>query len=372
MTANQQTLKFERLPIEYFPETMFRPKTQMFSSRMAFVFVNGGMGDYATWLQPIRWLATETTWLKGTLVCPVYLKEMAEYFLKPLGWPVITYKDIPPNMGDVPFRGPVELQRESLNATGAHLSTCGWVYFTNKEKAPEGWDSYPQFKQEDLDKIVLPEAAQDLKWGEYVVVTTGKTTPSREVPGKYWNPIIEHIRSKGLKPVFLGKSVVETGNASNIHTKFDQAIQYDRGLNLIDKTSLMQAAAIMSRAACVVGHDNGLLHIAGCTPTVPIVFGYNLASPNHREPKRPHLKNNGCYNVNLTSKELACNFCQSNFNFLIGYNFRHCFYSDLACIHKLFENNGMRWIMKIDQALGDKDANRPGQDDHRGADTSTV
>lgn len=345
-------LTFERLPIEYYPETMFRPRTQMFPMRMSFVFVNGGMGDYLTWLQPIRWLASEATWLKGSLVCPVYLKEVAEYFLKPYGWPVITFKDIPPSMNDQPFRGPVELERESLNATGAHLSTCGWVYFCNKEKAPPGWDSYPQFLQSDLDAIELPEAAHGLTPHKYAVLTTGQTTDSRKVPGKYWNPIIEHVLSRGLTPVFMGKSVVETGNASNIHTRFDTAVWYDLGLDLRDKTSLMQAASIMSRAACVIGHDNGLLHLAGCTPTVPIVFGYNIASPEHREPKRPHLvAGNGVFNVALSREELACIHCQSNANFLIGYNFRQCLYSDLACIHKLFENNGERWKKQIDAAL---------------------
>lgn len=344
-------MHLERLPIEYFPESMFRPGTQMFPMRMAFVFVNGGMGDYATWLQPILWLATEAKWLKGTLVCPIYLREVAEYFLKPLGWPVVTYTDMPPEMGDVPFRGPVILNQESLNATGGHLSTCGWVYFTNKEKAPPGWDSYPQFKQEDLDGVALPEEGASLKPCTYAVLTTGQTTNSRRVPGIYWNPIIDHVRSKGLTPVFLGKSVVETGNASNIHTKFDKAIRYDLGVNLIDQTSLMQAASIMSRAAVVIGHDNGLLHIAGCTNDVPIVFGYNIASPEHREPKRPHLKNNGVFNVVVSRKELACIHCQSTFNFVIGLNFRDCMYSDNKCIDILFENNGAKWKTQIDNAL---------------------
>lgn len=348
-----QELKFERLPVEYLPESMFRPGTQMFRTRMACVFVNGGGGDYFTWLQAVRWLASEAKWIEGSLVCPIYLKEIAEYFLRPFGWPVVTYKDIPPHMNDQLFRGPVVLDRESLNATGAHLSTCGWVYFCNKEKAPEGWDSYPQFAQSDLDAVELPEAARALEPHKYAVVTTGQTTDSRRVPGKYWNPIIEHVRSKGLTPVFLGKSVVETGNASNIHTKFDPAVRYDLGLDLRDQTTLMQAASVMSRAACVIGHDNGLLHLAGCTPTVPIVFGYNLASPEHREPKRPHLgPGNGVFNVTVSREELACIHCQSTFNFLIGYNFRSCFYSDLACIHKLFANDGERWKTQIDRALG--------------------
>lgn len=359
--AAKAAFTFEQIPVEYYPvEVGFRPKTPMLPLHMNFVFLNGGAGDYFCWLQPIRWLADQAVWIHGTLVVPTYLKEIAEHFITPYKhWRVKTYKELQeiPKADDMPFRGPVILHQESLNATGAHLATCGWVYFTNKEKAPdgnservpEGWWSYPQFKQEYLDSIELP-TEMGLKPRSYIVLTTGTTTPSRDVPGQYWNPIIEHIRSRGLTPVFLGKSVVVTGNLKNIHTVWKPEIEYGKGLDLRDKTSLTQAAAIMSNAAAVVGHDNGLLHLAGCTPSVPIVFGYNLASPEHREPRRPAGR---IYNVILDDKELSCYFCQSKTNFVIGYNFRQCRYADNKCIDMLFDNEGARWKKQIDLALAE-------------------
>ena len=350
--SNAIEIKFETLKQQFYPERVgFRPNTTMFPVRLNFLFMNGGMGDYITWMQAIRWLMSEATWIHGLVIGPVYFKEVAEYWIKDYpNWKFHSYTDVNniPDMNNTPFRGPVELARESLNATGAHLSTCGWVYFTNKECAPDGWDWYPPFKQADLDKIELPAEASVLKPKTYAVVTTGKTTNSREVPSGGWNPIIEHVKSKGLTPVFLGKSVVETGNPKNIHTRWDAQTKHD-GLDLRDKTSLMQAAAIMSRAAVVIGHDNGLLHLAGCTE-VPIVFGYNIALPKHREPKRPVGK---VYNVLLAPGELACYGCQSNTNFVIGYNFRECFYKDLKCQQMLFEKDGWRWKAKIDQALAE-------------------
>lgn len=359
-------ISFEKLKPEYYPERVgFRPGTHAFPIEVAFVMMNGGGGDYITWMQAVRWLASEATWIKGTLIVPKYFRELAEYWLKDYPkWKFADYTDAQqlPNLNSTPFRGPVDLQREALNATGAHLITCGWVYFTNKEGAPDGidpwyekrglpaagWDYYPPFLQEDLNKVELPSEASPLVAKKYAVITTGKTTPSREVPSGAWNPVIEHILSKGLTPVFLGKSVVETGNSKNIHTSWDRSTDYSKGVDLRDKTSLMQAAAIMSNAAVVVGHDNGLLHLAGCTRDVPIVFGYNLASPKHREPKRTVGM---VYNVCLTSQELACNFCQSNCNFVIGYNFRECFYKDLKCMTMLFEDNAVRWKTQIDRAL---------------------
>lgn len=346
--SKQLPVTFERMATKYYPAWGFRPNTPMYQLEMNFVFLNGGMGDYITWLTPIRWLASEATWIKGTLVCPVYFKELAEHFLKDFPeWGLRTYQDIQgwDKADTTPFRGPVILQNESLNATGAHLMTCGWVYFTNKQGPPPGWENYSQFKQADLDAIFasggfnLPD--------KYVVVTVGKTTNSRKVKAEYWNHVIEHVVDRGLTPVFLGKAITETGNPRNIVTEFDKGLKLDLGINLLDKTSLLQAAAIMSKAQAVVGHDNGLLHLAGCTD-VPIVFGYNLASPEHRRPIRKVGK---VYDVHLQEGELACNFCQSKTNFVIGYNFRECFYSDLKCMDLLFANKAEKWKAQLNRAL---------------------
>jgi len=352
----KQEFTMQRLPLQYFPTWGMRPETQMFPQKLSCIFINGGFGDYTAWLQAIRWLASEATWIEGTLVAPKYLREVAEYFLKPFPkWSFVDHSELKTrkDLDGIPFRGPVVLEQQALNATGAHLSTCGWVYYTNKEKAPPGWDSYPQFAQDDLDEILRKYGRGVPSYGRYAVITTGITTPSRHVPGKYWNHIIEYVREKGLTPIFLGKAVVETGNARNIYTTYEHDVNYNLGLDLRDKTSLLEAAAIMSRAAVVIGHDNGLLHLAGCT-TVPIVFGYNLASPEHREPRRPV---GTTYNVCLTHKELACNFCQSNMNFILGYNFRQCYYNDLACIHKLFADGAAKWKVQIDSALNNASGN---------------
>lgn len=346
-------LTFQKIKRENYPAWGFRDNIPMYPFDMAFVFMNGGMGDYICWLPAIEWLMYEATWIRGTVIVPIYFQEVMEYFMKPRmpDWKFSTYKQINevPRINDMPFRGPVDLQRESLNATGAHLLTCGWVYFTNKEGPPPGYDRYPRFKPEDLDRMELPELARSLEPKKYVVMTTGMTTNSRRIPSGYWNTVIEHVVARGLTPVFLGKSLMETGNAFNVHTQFDQALKTNLGVDLRDKTSLLQAASIMSRAAAVVGHDNGLLHLAGCTDT-PIVMGYNLASPEHR---RPHRAVGRVYDVHLQPGELACNFCQSNTNFVIGYNFRECFYKDNKCLDMLFDNQGKRWKDAIDKAILD-------------------
>lgn len=345
-------IKFTEVPKQTYPEWGMRAGTPCYPLEMNFIFLNGGMGDYIAWAQAVLWLASEATWITGTWVVPDYFLELATHWLKPYPkWRVTTYSAIKgtPEHDGKPFRGPVNLQTESLNATGAHLFTCGWVYFTNKECAPPGWNHYPVLESADLAAVELPEAAAALPAKKYAVITTGVTTNSRKIPGSYWNPIIEHVVSKGLTPVFLGKETVVTGNPKNIKTKFSEDIRYDLGVDLRDQTTLMQAAAVIDKAALVIGHDNGLLHLTGCTAT-PLVFGYNLASTQHREPPR---RSGPTYNVHLTQQDLACNFCQSNMNFMIGYVFRECFYSDNKCIDLLFADDGARWKTKIDLALSE-------------------
>lgn len=350
-------IKFELAPQRFFPETTFRPNTPLYPMKMNFIFLNGGAGDYLNWIRPIQWLAECAVWIEGTLIHPTYFGELASYFLKDYpAWKHTDYKAVDqiPKTDDTPFRGPVVLQQESLNATGAHLFTCGWVYFTNKECAPDGndkkgrpWNSYPHIEKSFLDTIEVPKETPAP--GTYAVITTGITTPSRTIKPEYWNHIIEYVKSLGLIPVFLGKGLVETGNQRNIHTEFRREVRYDLGVNLIDKTTMMQAAAVMSRAKVVIGHDNGLLHLAGCTD-VPIVFSYNLASPKHRRPLRPEGK---IFDVTLEPGELNCYYCQSNNNFVVGQNFRNCYYNDLKCIDLLFSNEGSKWKKQIDLACSE-------------------
>lgn len=352
-TDLSKQVTFETVEREFYPVRVgFRPNTLMVPFKMNFIFLNGGFGDYCCWMPAIQWLCSEATWIRGNLIVPTYFLEFAEYFIKKYHkWTLCDYKSLEqiPNVNEMPFRGPVELQRESLNATGAHLLTCGWVYFTNKEKAPKGWEHYPHIEQNYLDALPLPDEAKSLEAKKYIVMTTGMTTNSRKAPPGGWIPVIDYVVSKGYTPVFLGKDVMVTGNQANIRTSFDPSIDFAKGLDLRNKTTIMQAASIMSRAACVVGHDNGLLHLAACTD-VPIVFGYNIASPEHREPSRKIGK---IYNVLLEPGELACYLCQSHFNFKIGFNFRECHWGDTLCQKMLFDNGGARWKKQIDLAVAE-------------------
>lgn len=126
------------------------------------------------------------------------------------------------------------------------------------------------------------------------------------------------------------------------------------GLDLIDKTTVLQAANIMSGALAVVGVDNGLLHLAGCSK-VPIVAGFTTVSPDIRLPYRDGVLGKDCYVVTPPAT-LACRFCQQGTNFLYGHDYRNCLYKNDSALDRLCTKSitADRFIHHLEIILGDK------------------
>jgi len=70
-----------------------------------------------------------------------------------------------------------------------------------------------------------------------------------------FNQMCDHSNSKNITPVFLGKTSMDKRDI-----KVDERMDFSKGVNFIDKTSLMDAAFIMKNSEMVIGVDNGLLH----------------------------------------------------------------------------------------------------------------
>ena len=94
--------------------------------------------------------------------------------------------------------------------------------------------------------------------------------------------------------------------------------------------------------------DNGLLHLAACVPG-NIIFGYNIAAPSQRRPVR--RLSGILMDITLTKEELSCIHCQTRMKQQNLINFRNCFYGDVACLGKLFENGSERWIRALSDLL---------------------
>lgn len=181
---------------------------------------------------------------------------------------------------------------------------------------------------------------------KYVVMTTGFTAPIREFLPEYINTLSEYIISKGYAIVFLGNQKIKTGIENDIIIgNFKKEIDFSKGLNLVNKTSLLEAAKIISRAKTIVGLDNGLIHVAGCTE-IPIVCGFTSVMPEHRAPVRHNVLGWEFYPVvpPVTEPE---RFCQSIWDFCFDHDFKYSYYNNDSLIRSVTPELYIKELEKI-------------------------
>lgn len=326
------------------PENGFREGTKMQTMPVTYVVTGAGMGDFISYSPAFVWLAKNCPWVCGKMYVVDYMVPFFQEVMRPYKqWSVssgakgiMTDTSIATIAPNAEFNG-IPSQTQLLNATGCHLTDLGFAYFTNQVPAPDEKLPFLEFHES-----VLPAELRSIR-GKYVVFTPGSINSTRRQTGEHLNPLIDFVLEKGLTPVFLGKS----SPGMDIDPYFPGDCEYEKGINLIDKTTVLEAAAIMDHAACVVGLDNGLLHLAACTK-VPLVFGYTIAGPKDRKPRRSVGKT---YDVNVTKEELGCANCQTGIKAHMNHSYHFCHYGDFKCIDLLNQNNGERWKAAIDLAL---------------------
>lgn len=311
----------------------FRPGTATETKEVVFRLREGALGDYLCWLSAIKYIAEEYNYVHGILVSPMWFHQVSQNVLKPFThWKCFADKIPDKYLDGYPIRVPTI---HPLNATMMHLVDLGFVYFAGLNPPPEGRDFYPKL---DLSKIKVPYMIRNTK---YVVFTPGATSKTRTMPAHIFNEIVAFVNGIGLTPVFLGVSSMSNG-ARNI--SFEADYNLNAGVSLINKTTILEAAKIMEEAQCVVGLDNGLLHLAATTD-VPIVFGYSMVGPKHRRPRRPE---GFIYDVTPDKKKLPCTFCQEQVRFFLDHDFENCIYQDFECLKSV---SSEKYIEGIKEAL---------------------
>lgn len=304
---------------------MFRPGTTSNRTRVRFVGGNGGMGDMICYLPCLDWIQRTQHQLIPEFICHEFFKPIAERALK--GFKVFSFNEID-KKEEVPTKFAIS---ENINACGFNMVDLAFSHYANLQHPPEGEGLYPQLDVSDITYSKLPK--------KYAVMTPGATTDSRSMPVPVFNEIKNHILSLGLTPVFLGKTVIEANHIARF-------LDYDftGGVDLRDRTNLLEALKIINGSRFIVGLDNGLLHLAAMG-TAPIVFGYNIASPEHRQPRR---KDGIIINV-TPPPQLNCRFCQSKMRFLMNaHEFKNCLYGDLKCLELM---PGSLYIKAIDAVM---------------------
>jgi hypothetical protein len=309
-------------------------ETQLRKKRVNFILAHGAVGDYCAWQAALVWVAETQPHVAGTIFAPSYFIEIPQNLFKKFQhWKVrdirtLTDKDLEsPTLSPNPSSPP--------SPTGASLIDLGFIYFTNTTKTAD-----KKLPPLDLTGIKNP-APTDIP---YAVMTPGATSHLRQMPPKVFNEIRSHLLKRGIMPVFLGREEMTTKHRAAFHRDYELV-----GINLVNKTTLLEAAKVIDESVLIVGLDNGLLHLAAMT-RAPIIFGHNIIDPVYRIPRRdgrfPLSQPDGIYNV-LPSKSIECAFCHSNRRF----HFEEpntCFTKKLQC---LTEMTSLPYIEKIDEVL---------------------
>jgi ADP-heptose:LPS heptosyltransferase len=160
------------------------------------------------------------------------------------------------------------------------------------------------------------------------------------------NEVIDHIFKIGYVPLFLGKAATKVDPTRTLKGEYVEGINFEKGVDLRDKTNLLEAAKIMKESSLVVGLDNGLLHLAACSD-VPIVMAFTNVEPRHRMPYRHDVLGWEVYPI-VPDEKIECRFCQSQMKFAFDQNFAYCYYDDYKCIQNLTAD---KYINQINEAL---------------------
>jgi ADP-heptose:LPS heptosyltransferase len=191
----------------------------------------------------------------------------------------------------------------------------------NEQKSYLKFDS----SKVNISKFKLPE--------KYVVIPLGHTAKPKEFRTDLINSISDYVLSNGYTPVYVGKEQDTTGVDGIDLKAVLQPIDYIKGINLCNKTSLIELAAIIDKAALVIGMDGGTIHLAGFTDT-PIIAAYTFIRASQGMPYRNGSQEYKSHIIEPPSS-LECRGCQSKWAYLYDHDYRNCFYDDYKCVEDL-------------------------------------
>lgn len=313
---------------------MFRNNKKGFNKEHIQVYLdNGGLGDYIALMPAVKYIQDHVPNIIQHLWCPDFFVPVAKNLLPNLiVKPFSEQKDWKTNWGTV------KLSNQAHSPLRTHLTDYAFNVLVDKQVDIQYKNYLPfDLTKIDIDAFNLPE--------KYVVITTGFTAEVREMLPEFVNDTALYVRTSGYIPIFLGSHVATVGVGQDIKGTFSTQIDYSIGLDLINKTSLLEAAKIIAGAKAIVGLDNGLMHVAGGTNT-PIIGGYSTVDPKLRVPYRKDILGWNCYTV-VPSEDLACRFCQSEFIHVYNHDFRQCYYSDKQCLSQMTSEQYINHLVKL-------------------------
>lgn len=313
---------------------MFRDKNYKRIEHVNVLFDGYGFGDYI-----------------GVMPAIIYMRDNAPNIIQHL-WVRDFFLDLAKNLAPGVIVKPLSKGEKEYNAKlagvrldwphtttlGTHTTDFGFSVLVDKQVDIQH-KNYPRLNTATIDitKFALPE--------KYVVLTTGYTSEVREMLPSIANEIIAYCKSKNCPVVALGSTNAKSGVGANIKGVFKEEINFTDIINLVDKTTTLEAGKIIAGSRAIVGLDNGLIHLAGTTD-VPIIAGYTTVDPKHRLPIRNNTLGWNCYTV-LPDESLGCRGCQSNFIHVYDHNFKTCYYGDKLCVSQVTSNKYIAHLEKF-------------------------
>lgn len=299
--------------------------------------MDGGVGDHMASLTAVNYITKQYPYVKPLVWVPDFLLELSQHLL-PSRALVRNFSSMKSYYN---YNLPTKTTKWDQIISPMKSSCLDYAFMKLADEIPSiEHRNYLSIRPKaiDVSKFNLPN--------RYMVLTTAFTAGVREWPAAEVNKVISHIKDLGITPVFIGASETKTGTKHIIKGSISPAIEFKLGIDLIDKTSLLEAARIMGDAICVMGVDNGLLHVAGLTDTW-IIGGFTTVDPKHRMPIRSNTLGYKYVTV-VPPKALGCRFCQCKTNFLYGSDYRNCLYKDNACTTHMSAD---KFILAIDNIL---------------------
>ncbi len=288
-------------------------------------------------LMAVNYTLKNSPWINLLCWVPNYLKDFAKHVL-------------PPGANVKNFTEAEKQYNKNYNSrttkwTSGHTqmrtNSVKFAYHMLCDYSPTDAEcSYLSIKPEEIDvtRFNLP--------AKYVTIQGAYVERVKTMPAETFNKIVEFVRNKGYEPVFLGKTANDVGtNNLKILAQVEKQYKLD-GINLIDKTNLLESAKIIHDSKLLICMDGGLLHLAGFSKT-PVVSGFTFVTPQQIMPIRDGIVGKDIYPVE-PDESLACRGCQSNFNLLYGHDFRNCYYTDYACVSQM---TAVKFIKEIEKVL---------------------
>lgn len=304
-------------------------------------FRSGGMGDSIARLPVIKYILDEIPHVKSIrLFAQDYFKPLVEHCFDKEKVKFFGYSEKKAELTRQPSKAAKLTDVLQHTTMRTHLTKHAFNTIIDQDPVDVKYYNYIQ-----VDRARLPKKPIDII-GKYVVICIGFTAKVREWPPQEINKVTSWLRSQNITPVFLGKTenTFFAGKESAITNIKNTEIDFSYGVNLVDRTNLLEAAAIIHDAAAIVGVDNGLLHLAGMT-NIPIIAGYTSVDPIHRLPIR---WNHMGWNCKVIEPSISCKFCQTQANFLYDFDFRNCYYGDYVCVSQMY---GEKFVEKLKEVL---------------------